>query len=259
MNGKLIGVSLGPGDPGLITRRAWEALQRGDVHWCYPVRRHGDGSYALDIVRRAGLSPPEDATPLVFPMTHDPEILARYRRQAAQAVVEQLRSGRDVLFLVEGDASTYSTFRHLAQAVAAIDTTIAVETIAGVSAYQAAAARLGLVLAEADETFAVLPAGYGVATVARLLDAFDTLVLLKVKPLLDELIALLEDRRLLAHACFVERLGTPQERIVRDLTRLKGEKVHYLSLLIVRNPHRARPAALQQGYRKKARREEVGP
>jgi len=24
--GRLIGVSLGPGDPGLITRRAWEAL-----------------------------------------------------------------------------------------------------------------------------------------------------------------------------------------------------------------------------------------
>ena len=29
--GRLIGVSLGPGDPGLITRAAWAALQRRDA------------------------------------------------------------------------------------------------------------------------------------------------------------------------------------------------------------------------------------
>ena len=31
--GRLIGVSLGPGDPGLITRAAWEQLQRTDAAW----------------------------------------------------------------------------------------------------------------------------------------------------------------------------------------------------------------------------------
>ena len=30
--GRLIGVSLGPGDPGLITRRAWALLERRDTH-----------------------------------------------------------------------------------------------------------------------------------------------------------------------------------------------------------------------------------
>ena len=35
--GKLIGASLGPGDPELITRRAWSALQSG-ARWLYPVR-----------------------------------------------------------------------------------------------------------------------------------------------------------------------------------------------------------------------------
>ncbi len=36
--GRLIGASLGPGDPGLITRRAWAALQSG-ARWLYPVMR----------------------------------------------------------------------------------------------------------------------------------------------------------------------------------------------------------------------------
>ena len=36
--GRLIDVSLGPGDPGLITRAAWAALQRRDAVWVYPAR-----------------------------------------------------------------------------------------------------------------------------------------------------------------------------------------------------------------------------
>ncbi|MHB8981995.1 precorrin-2 C(20)-methyltransferase [Thiobacillus sp.] len=247
--GKLIGASLGPGDPGLITRRAWEALQ-GPAHWAYPVRRQGDDSYALDIVRRAGLDLPAAHTPLVFPMTHDTEILARYWLQAAHTVHEIVSAGRDVIFLVEGDASTYSTFGHLARTVRALDAAIEVETIAGVPSCHAAAARLGQPLVEGDETLAILPAGYGVDTVERLLPEFDTLVLLKVKPLLDDLIDMLERRGLVAHCRFLEKVGTPQERVVRDIASLKGAKVNYLSLLLVKNPQRPR-AAVQRGCRKK--------
>ncbi|MDD2669199.1 MAG: precorrin-2 C(20)-methyltransferase, partial [Zoogloea sp.] len=36
--GRLIGASLGPGDPQLITRRAWAALQSG-ARWLYPVKK----------------------------------------------------------------------------------------------------------------------------------------------------------------------------------------------------------------------------
>lgn len=247
--GKLIGASLGPGDPGLITRRTWEALH-GDAHWTYPVRRIGDDSYALDIALRAGLALPAAHTPLVFPMTHDTEILARYWMQAAQSVVEIVSSGRDAVFLVEGDASTYSTFGYLARTVRALDAAIEVETIAGVPSYHASAAHLGAPLVEGDETLAILPAGYGVDTVERLLPEFDTLVLLKVKPLLDGLVAMLAQRGLLAHSCFLEKVGTPEERVVRDVASLRGTKVNYLSLLLVRNPDRPR-VVMQRGCRKK--------
>ena len=36
--GTLYGVSLGPGDPGLITRRAWALLARRDAAWVYHAR-----------------------------------------------------------------------------------------------------------------------------------------------------------------------------------------------------------------------------
>ncbi len=239
MSGKLYGLSVGPGDPGLITRRAWELLQSG-AHWSYPVRNEKSDSYALDIVKRSGLPLPEEHTPLVFPMTHDKAKLAGYWLRAAERVLEILHRGEDLLFLVEGDASTYATFGHLARTVSAIDATIEIETVAGVSSFNAAAADLKMPLADTDDTLAIVPAGYGVEMLDRLLLDFDTLVLMKVNAMLEPILDLLERRELMETSAFIERAGTPEERIVHDLTRLRGQKVNYLSLLLVRNHHRVR-------------------
>ncbi|EXJ14468.1 precorrin-2 C(20)-methyltransferase [Imhoffiella purpurea] len=237
--GCLFGVSLGPGDPELITRRAWSALTSG-ARWAYPVKGRGAISFALDIVARAGLPIPSDAEPLHFPMTSDPEALSLAWERTGRRCAELLVDGRDLLFLVEGDASTYSTFGHLVRAVRAQVPDVAVETIPGVPSYTAAAARLGAPLVEEGGTLAVIPAAYGVEVIDRMIDAFDTLVLLKVNPLLDQILTLLEHRGLLGEARFVERVGTPEERVVELVETLRGERVPYLSLLLVRNPGRVR-------------------
>ena len=246
--GKLIGLSLGPGDPGLITRKAWEYLHT-DALWCYPIKKRGSQSYALAIVERAGLQAPEDATALVFPMTSDREKLAQAWATAASELLICLQSGRDALFLVEGDASTYSTFAHLARNLTLLEPAMEVETLPGVTSFNAAAATLQEPLALEGDTFAVIPAGYGVEMIRRLLPEFDCLVLLKVKPLLDELIELIEEEGLTGEARFIEKVGTAEQRIENDLTKLKGEKVNYLSLLILHHPNRQR-GPLTKGCKK---------
>jgi precorrin-2/cobalt-factor-2 C20-methyltransferase len=242
MSGTLYGISLGPGDPGLITRAAWAQLERPDAIWVYPARSTKTPSYAFDIVGRAGLAPPVEHTQLLFPMTHDGEKLARAWLRAAEIVLPWLRAGRDVLFLVEGDASTYATFGHLARTVRALDAGIKVQTIAGVNAFTAACASVDVPFAEQDDTVAIVPAAYGVSAVERLLPDFDTLVLMKVKPLLDDLIDWLERRDLLLGTHFIERVGAPDERRIKgaEILHLRGTKVSYLSLLIVKHPHRIR-------------------
>ena len=253
--GKLIGASLGPGDPDLITRRAWAALQSG-ARWLYPVKKAEESSYALSIVERGGIPVPADAVELVFPMTRDADILAKAWARAAVQTVELLGAGRDLVFLVEGDASTFATFGHLARVVRERVPEVEVETIPGVSSFAAAAATTGMPLAEEDETLAIIPAAYGTGVIDHMLDEFDTLILLKVKPLLDEVLDLLERRDLLATSCFIEKVGSPDERVVRDLASLKGEKVNYLSLLLVQNPKRQR-GELRRGCRQRKEAQEA--
>ncbi len=250
MTGKLYGVSLGPGDPGLMTRRAWELLQ-SNAHWTYPIKKKNSPSYALQIAMQAGLKMPENATALTFPMTHDKEILAKYWLQGAQTVLETVKKGQDVVFLVEGDASTFSTFQHLAKTLKGLDEAIEVETIPGVSSFNAAAARAEIPLADTDDTVAIIPAGYGIEMIESLLKDFDTLVLLKVKPILDDIIELLIEKKLLKNSCFIEKAGALEERVVHDLLSLRGTKVNYLSLIMVHsNPHRKRGEMIR-GCRKR--------
>lgn len=256
--GTLYGVSLGPGDPELITRRAWKVLQQPGIFWAFPIKNSKSDSYALDIALRSGLALPESHAALTFPMTHDAEKLAKYWLKAAQTVTDALERGQDVAFLVEGDASTYSTFGHLARTVTSLNEDISVETIAGVSSFNAAAARLQYPLADVDDTIAIIPASYGVHVIDDLLQRFDTLVLLKVKPLLDDIIDLLKTHQLLGHSRFIEKAGAPEEYIVEDVASLKGQKVNYLSLMIVKNPGRVR-GPLIRGCRKKTRSTEPAP
>ncbi len=250
MIGSLYGVSLGPGDPDLITRRSWCLLQ-SEAYWTYPVKKKNGSSYALQIALQAGLSKPENSTELVFPMTHDKEKLAKYWLQAAQIVIGQIHQGHDVIFLVEGDASTFSTFQHLAKTVKSLDEDIRVETIPGVTSFNAAAARAEMPLADTDDTVAIIPAGYGLEMIDALLNDFDTLVLLKVKPILDDIIELLQQKNLLSNSCFIEKAGSPEERIVHDIVSLQGEKVNYLSLIMVNNNHHRKRGEMIRGCRKK--------
>lgn len=253
MTGRLIGVSLGPGDADLITRRAWAQLQRPEALWTYPQRSLKTDSYALAIAARSGLAVPADAQVLLFPMTHDAEKLSRAWLRAAATVLPVLQRGRDVLFLVEGDASTYATFGHLARTVSALDASVVVEVIPGITSFHASCARLQVPFSEQDDTVAIVPAAYGVEMVEGLLADFDTLVLMKIKPLLDELLDLLARRDLLAYSAFVEKSGAPEERVLRgaELLSLRGSKVNYLSLLIVKNPGRLRGERIK-GCKKKS-------
>ena len=230
--GTLYGISLGPGDPELITVKALRLLHAAAVVFA-PVAEVSERSLAASIAEPL-LAPGQRVEPLVFAMRREPAQRADAWRAAATRIAEVLRAGDDAAFLVEGDALTYSTFAHLAAVLHDLDPALRVEAIPGVTSFAAAAARTGDPLVDQDQRLAIVPAVHAGAALEATLREHDAVVLMKVAGALDTALDALTATGRTADAVLVERCGLPGERVVKDVRTLRGSRVDYFSLIIVR-------------------------
>ena len=241
MAGRLYGIGVGPGDPELLTLKAARVLREVPVV-AVPVTKPDGNSYALDIVSGM-LQPEQKVLKLLFPMLKDVEAKSGYRRAVAEAIFQELAAGRDVAFLTEGDPLFHSTFIYVLNE---LDSDVSVEVVPGISSINAAAAQAQLPLVNADQRLAVIPATFeDEAALRRILREFDTVVLLKFHRHLDRLLDLLDELDLTERAVMIERASHAEGRVVRNVGTLRGEPVHYLSLLIV---HTDRDRTFSPGF-----------
>jgi precorrin-2/cobalt-factor-2 C20-methyltransferase len=228
--GNFYGVGVGPGDPELITRKAERILRA--VDWIFlPSGRNGT-SFVRKIVEPLGLSKGKFRQVSLCMSRDRTEDSNAYERAAAE-IVEELRQGKSVAWITEGDPLFYSTFSYVNEAIRRYPE-VRVEIVPGITSANAAAARIGLPVARLDERVAVVPAAYGLQHLPALLGEFTTVFLLKVQNAFDELLAVLASLRGVFRAVYLEQVGTPAERVVTDLESLRGQELPYFSLVIVR-------------------------
>lgn len=231
--GTLYGIGVGPGDPELITLKAASILRRVPVI-CVPKGRRDSESYALSIVDGLIDRDRQEVLEIHLPMTKDRQLLEAHWRTAAEQIVTRLEFGHDVAFATEGDPSIYSTFIYLHRLIRLQHPEFRVEIVPGISAINAAAAAAGQALVDGAERLAVLPAIYEAESLVAVLEQFDAVVLLKVSRVFDEVLDALEKVDLTHMAIYVRRCGSLEQEIVRDVRRLRGQELDYLSLVIVR-------------------------
>jgi precorrin-2/cobalt-factor-2 C20-methyltransferase len=198
----LIGISLGPGDPGLLTLKAAAALKE-----CTKV--FVPGEMAADLARPYTL--PEM---LEFPMIEDQKELDRIWSKNADVVASYAASG-PTGFACIGDVNTFSTFSHLKRLIESGYPEIRIETIPGVGVVPALASRFDAAL---DRSFEVSD-GSDVDSVIRIKAT-------RPKKLESEL-----RRRGFEEFILGTRLFTEDERIVRGEM---PEKSDYFSVLLAR-------------------------
>lgn len=230
---KLYGVGVGPGDPELLTIKAMRILQSVPVV-CVPRSSYDSDSFALSIVDGVIDKTRQEIIPLIFPMSKDKEVTKKFWDESAIIIEGKLKAGKDVACISIGDPFFYSTFIYVFENLKERLKDLEVEIVPGVSSVNASSAAAILPLAKANERVAVLPATYEKEMLRDALKNYDTIVLMKVNRVFDEVLAILKDMGLKDKSVFISRCGTEEEKIVRDIETLKGKELDYLSMVIVR-------------------------
>jgi precorrin-2/cobalt-factor-2 C20-methyltransferase len=229
--GTLYGIGVGPGDPELITLKALKVLNRAP-HIFASCSTKNSYSLALSIVRchlnGAGIEH------LPFPMTKDPQVLQEAWERNARRVLEVLYTGSDAAFVTLGDPLTYSTFGYLLKTLKRLHPEVRIITIPGITSYSAAAALTHIPLAEGEESFYLVSGALGAARLKEVIDKSDNIVMLKTYRHFDEIYAALEELALLDQATCISRCGLEGETIIENLRDLKGHKMPYLSMIIIK-------------------------
>lgn len=229
--GTLYGISVGPGDPELITIKGLRSLQQAPVV-AFPCGINGKPGYAQHTVNQ-WLNPDQVQLALTFPYIQDMQLLKAAWELAAKQVWHYLSQGQDVAFACEGDVSFYSTFTYLAQTLQQSHPEAVIKTIPGVCSPLATAAVLGLPLTLRQEKLVILPALYTLEELEAVLEWADVVVLMKVSSVYEQVWQLLQQRGLLASSWVVEKATLPAQIIYSDLRSHPNLKLNYFSLLIV--------------------------
>lgn len=209
--GILHGVSVGPGDPELMTLKAVRCIEQCPV-LAAPQTAAGR-MLALDIAKGAVDVSGKIILPLHFAMSRDSEVLKASHAAAADAVRAHLDAGRDVALLNLGDVSIYATYGYLEEILTAQG--YAAVRIAGVPSFCAAAARLGQSLTGGMEQPLTIAPG---CHVEQVLAAPGAKVLMKTGRRLPKTLDALRERGLLANSAMVCNCGLPDEAVFPALT-----------------------------------------
>ncbi|MBU7592745.1 precorrin-2 C(20)-methyltransferase [Metabacillus halosaccharovorans] len=230
--GTLFGLGVGPGDPELITVKAFRRLQESPVI-AYPKKLKGSKSYAHRIVE-VYINPAEkEMLGLVFPMTKDEDTLRTEWTKSVEAIYGYLVQGKDVAFVTEGDPLLFSTFIHLMNLMKSMYPDVPIETVAGISSFNGSVNRLGIALADGDDYVAMIPATEDMEEMRRVIETHDGIVFIKVAKVLDAMLSLLEEMNLLEKAHVVTKV-TSDEEVIWKINELQGAELNYLSCMVVR-------------------------
>jgi precorrin-2/cobalt-factor-2 C20-methyltransferase len=232
---QIYAVGVGPGDPELLTRKAERILRSVDVILA-PVSNPAEASVALETIREFIDKDRQEVIVHQFPMTSDKSRLIPAWQEAAALIATHAEAERDVAFITIGDPLFYSTFIYLLRILHEKWPQITIEIVPGISSISASAAQAGIPLVESEEKMAVIPATAGIEQIASALIQFETVVLLKVKPLFAEIMELLHKTGRERSTVFVERVGSARQKILTDFAEISAHSPDYLSLLIVKQP-----------------------
>lgn len=230
MQGIFYGIGVGPGDPELLTVKAINAIKNSDIIVAPKTEKNSD-SLALSIAKpylRADVQIVYQTFLMVRNFEDSPKI---FEDNVAE-ILSYLRDGKNVGFLTLGDPLFFSTYIYIFKLLK--NSGVQIETVAGVPAFLAIAAKIGYPPAYGNDILSIIPATADKEKISAALKNSDAAVLMKVYKNFGEIVEILDAEKLLSNAALVSRCGLEDEKIIADINSHKNEKLNYLSTILTR-------------------------
>lgn len=226
---KLYGIGVGPGDPELLTLKAYRILKAVDMIVA-PKSREDKRSQALHIIEGIIEEREHVIVEPVFLMTKDREKLEHYWEKAREEVLEKGKGCETVAFVTLGDPSLYSTFYRFLEIFK--DVVDEVEVIPGVTSFSACSSIAKVPIAEGTEIVSIVP-DVKTKNAMQVLQNSDSLIFLKPKNL-DKIENMLGNEK----AILGVSVGFKDQKIISGKVTEMKQPAHYLSTLIVKKEPR---------------------
>lgn len=238
MSRPIIFVSLGPGEPELITVKALRCLEQATTIYCTGTLAPSGRlmSRASKIMRELGIEK-EKIKVFAVPMSKERALTQQDYAQTAKDIAERWQNDDEqIAVCAQGDASFYSSVYYISEMLIAQN--IPVERIAGIPAFIAAGTLANIHIVKQEEPLRVIP---GVVSFEELQDecAGENTVVIMKTPQSEE--AIKKAIRQFSHSTFhyFENVGVKdKEFYTSEVANILNRKFPYFSLLIIQNKNR---------------------
>ncbi|WP_378187368.1 precorrin-2 C(20)-methyltransferase [Aquimarina sp. W85] len=231
--GSIYGVSLGPGDPDLITVKGLKTLQQVEKIY-YPGSIFSNGrktSYSGMILNHYKLAS-EKLVGFYLKMDLERTQAQAMYESTFQQILTDYTKGLSIAIVSEGDISTFSSFSYLLEKIKKQQ--LAISLIPGITSYLHMASESKTPLCLQNEKVTIIPRVQCEEELRDAIHNFDTVILMKIKSVIDIIAAVIDDNK---HSItYGERLGTDQQFITYNWkTALKRDTPYFSLILIKKN------------------------
>ena len=225
VKGTLHGVGTGPGDPELVTRRAWRLIENAEVI-AYLAPDIGTG-FARSIVADA-ISETVLEIVLRVPMRLGRAPAQSIYDVGASNIASHLDAGRDVVMLCEGDPLFYGSFMYI---LARLQDAYEIEVVAGVTSVTACAASHLHPLVARNDSLIILPGPLDDVGLRARIGLADAVVIMKLGRHMPRVRALLVDMGLADQTLYVSHASLDRE--ARCSLANAPDEAPYFSMLLI--------------------------
>lgn len=204
--GTAYGLGIGPGEPDLITLKAYHILQKADVI-AYPALEDGVSLARQIVAPHIPEGRTEIAIRIAMGQPADPVYDA-----AAIELGHHLSAGKTVAVLCEGDPFFYGSFMYLFGRLA--EAGHPVKTVPGVSSMMACAAQLGAPLAAKNDVLQVIPGPLDAERLREQLVKTDAAAIIKLGRHFAKVRSVIDELGLTDRARYIERATLETQKIV---------------------------------------------